>query len=102
MRIGVCSENNNIGFIVEVNEQIEKAKELIRHGFEAWICFSSVEFPTKYFSKEDADWIECCGYFEPTEDLLKRYNIPYKITDIEFDENDELIGNFEDVEWVYC
>lgn len=82
--------NPEIGFAVTVSlENYDKAKELVREGFDAWCCCSCRE-TTTHFSEEDYDWIESSGYAEPAKYLLDKFGIEHKIESCFGDDGDWL------------
>lgn len=82
--------NPEIGFAVTVSlENYDKAKELVKEGFDAWCCCSCRE-TTTHFSEEDYDWIESSGYAEPAEYLLEKFGIEYTIESCFGDDGDWL------------
>ena len=104
MFIGVQSSMNpDMGFVVEVNERIEEAKELIKVGFEAWFAATDDYKPNPYYTEEDlATWYDM-GYAEPSVILLDRNGIPHSDVYTCFDEDGEFVKPWDEAEiyWVY-
>ena len=93
--IVVQSEMNpEIGFAAIITSEMEKAEELIRAGFEAWV--GNNEYRKKYFPNRDEAWFDCVGYQEPSEELLEDAGITGVTFEECFDEEGELLPKFKE------
>lgn len=95
MVIALVDPYNDCSFAVEftdlsVKEQVEN---YMREGLSAW--YSATD-PDKYngdlFTIEEITSFYECGYAEPTEILLEKNHISYKLVDIETDNEDYIIN----------
>ena len=93
MIIGICDSNDS-NFAVEVdkNVNIELVKSLMVEGLDSWYASAHDDIdPTEHFSVDDIEGFYDLGYSEPTQFLLKRYGINYKILDLLTDDDDNYI-----------
>lgn len=82
----IYRDNNecDFGFNILRKRDIEKAKELILEGINAWYEATEVEpESTENFTGEEIKDFYYLGYEEPTMYLLEKYKIKYREIEIE-------------------
>lgn len=82
----IYRDNNecDFGFKILRKRDIEKAKELIKEGINAWYEATEDEPEgTENFTGEEIKDFYYVGYAEPTMYLLEKYKIKYREIEIE-------------------
>lgn len=87
--------NPEVAFVILFKNdcEVSKGTELAKKGFEAWSNPNGVsngDFSPD-FNSDDAGWIECSGWAEPSIELLDREGISYELVDIELDDYGHMI-----------
>lgn len=90
---------NDCDFAIEVKpEQAEQAKKDIIEGINAWYGAAHTEIePTVNFTVDDIESFYGAGYAEPTEELLTKHNIDFKLIDLIYDNDGELITHVDEI-----
>ena len=87
---------NDCSFAIKFTNEAakEKVEEYMREGLDAWYCAAHVpvDYNGKYWSKEDVEGFYWLGYAEPTCELLDRDGIEHEVIDIEYDEDENVVG----------
>ena len=91
-------DNNDCDFAIEVKpEYKEQVKKFILEGISAWYGAAHTEIePTEHFTVDDIESFYGSGYAEPTEELLTKHNIDFKLIDLIYDNDGELITHVDE------
>lgn len=70
--------NPDVGFAVTVEKKdLFKAKYAMKAGLSQWLSPSKLLEDSLFFDEEDLDWINGCGWAEPTIQILDMLNVDY-------------------------
>lgn len=90
-------DSNECDFGIEFFDEskLELVEKLASAGLGAWYQSASDDMKNEYFTEEEIESFYNDGYAEPTSELLDRYDIKYRIVDLEYDAHGNCICDEE-------